>query len=199
MLAHLRIYSPRPFDRIIDERAARDDKGGSERFIWREITLLFLRTGQRTGVVLDFGTGTKREDNIMVIVDDVLREAGFTDSAICDVKAGRRVHYGGSLDPASDRELSVKLAFHVRAKLGRARDIFLNSPKKKEYDPAVESLGEPIGSFFFHPPFGRLRLARCIRPWYNNVSCPCFFFIFLPFATARDDCRGWRNGLVGRF
>ena len=78
----------------------------------------------------------------MVIVDDVLREAGFSESAIAEVTAGRRVHYGGSLDPASDRELSVKLAFHVRARLESAKEIFLNSQRKKEYDPTVESLGE---------------------------------------------------------
>jgi hypothetical protein len=76
----------------------------------------------------------------MVIVDDILRDAGFSAAAIAEVKAGK-LHYGGSLDAASDKELSVKLAFHVKAKLEGAKDIFLDSPMKKEYDPTVESLG----------------------------------------------------------
>lgn len=38
----------------------------------------------------------------MVLLDDVLREAGFSDSAIAEVKAGK-LHYGGSLDAASDK------------------------------------------------------------------------------------------------
>jgi hypothetical protein len=86
----------------------------------------------------------------MVIVDDVLREAGFSATAIADVKAGK-LHYGGSLDAASDKELSVKLAFHVKAKLESAKEIFLDSPKKKEYDPTVESLGE----FLYFPASSR--------------------------------------------
>ena len=49
----------------------------------------------------------------MVVVDDVLREAGFSASAIAEVKGGG-IYYGGSLDAASDKELSVKLAFHVK-------------------------------------------------------------------------------------
>lgn len=76
----------------------------------------------------------------MTLLDDILHEAGFSDSAIAEVKAGK-LHYGGSLDAASDKELSVKLAFHVNAKLENAKSIFLDSPKKKEYDPTVESLG----------------------------------------------------------
>ncbi len=84
----------------------------------------------------------------MAIVDDILRDAGFSASAIAEVKAGK-LHYGGSLDAASDKELSVKLAFHVRAKLESAKDIFLDSPMKKEYDPTVESLG---GCLYFPAP-----------------------------------------------
>lgn len=75
-----------------------------------------------------------------LLLDDILREAGFSDSAIAEVKTGK-LHYGGSLDAASDKELSVKLAFHVNAKLKNAKSIFLEDPKKKEYDPTVESLG----------------------------------------------------------
>ena len=78
----------------------------------------------------------------MVLVDDILREAGFSPAAIAHVKAGK-LHQGGSLDAASERELSVALAFHVKVgKLDNAKDIFLYSPKKKEYDPSLESLGE---------------------------------------------------------
>jgi len=76
----------------------------------------------------------------MVLLDEILSEAGFSDSAIADVKAGK-LHQGGSLDAASDKELSVKLAFHVKAKLKNSKEIFLDSPKKREYDPTVESLG----------------------------------------------------------
>ena len=77
----------------------------------------------------------------MALIDDILHEAGFSKSEIADVKSGK-LHYGGSLDAASDKELSVKLAFHVNAKLTNAKSIFLEDPKKKEYDPTVESLGE---------------------------------------------------------
>ena len=66
----------------------------------------------------------------MAILEDVLREAGFSDKAIAEVKDGK-LHYGGSLDAASDKELSVKLAFHVKAKLENAKDIFIGDPKKK--------------------------------------------------------------------
>lgn len=76
----------------------------------------------------------------MALLDDILHAAGFSDAAIAEVKAGK-LHQGGSLDAASDKELSVKLAFHVKAKLEDAKGIFLESPKKKEYDPTVESLG----------------------------------------------------------
>lgn len=76
----------------------------------------------------------------MTLVDEILHDAGFSKSAIAEVKSGK-LHYGGSLDAASDKELSVKLAFHVNAKLENAKGIFLDSPKKKEYDPTVESLG----------------------------------------------------------
>jgi hypothetical protein len=77
----------------------------------------------------------------MTLVDEILEEAGFSKIAIEAVKSGK-LHYGGSLDAASDKELSVKLAFHLKAELDGAKEIFLASPKKKEYDPTVESLGE---------------------------------------------------------
>eukprot|EP01083_Nonionella_stella_P020219 56041_1 len=76
----------------------------------------------------------------MALLDEILQDAGFSSSAIAEVKAGK-LHQGGSLSAASDKELSVKLAFHVNAKLVNAKVIFLDSPKKKEYDPTVESLG----------------------------------------------------------
>ncbi len=81
----------------------------------------------------------------MTLVDEILNEAGFSKSAIDAVKAGK-LHYGGSLDAASDKELSVKLAFHLKAELEGAKEIFLASPKKKEYDPTVESLGKKFSS-----------------------------------------------------
>lgn len=76
------------------------------------------------------------------VVDDVLRDAGFSTSAISEVKGGG-IHYGGSLDSyASDKELSVKLAFHIKiTNLEIAKEIYLNSPLKKEYDPTIDSLG----------------------------------------------------------
>ncbi len=79
----------------------------------------------------------------MALLDDILTEAGFSKSEIADVKAGK-LHQGGSLDAASDKELSVKLAFHVKLDCGleNAKDIFLGSPLKKEYDPSVESIGK---------------------------------------------------------
>ncbi|KAL9190384.1 hypothetical protein ACHAXT_007595 [Thalassiosira profunda] len=76
----------------------------------------------------------------MALLDDILTEAGFSASEIAEVKAGKLCQ-GGSLDAASDKELSVKLAFHVNAPLRDAGRIFLGSPMKKEYDPNVESLG----------------------------------------------------------
>jgi len=78
----------------------------------------------------------------MALLDDILTEAGFSATEIAEVKAGK-LHYGGSLDAASDKELSVKLAYHVNAKLdSNCKDIFLDQPLKKEFDPTVESLGE---------------------------------------------------------
>ena len=74
----------------------------------------------------------------MAILEDVLREAGFSDKAIAEVKDGK-LHYGGSLDAASDKELSVKLAFHVKAKLENAKDIFIGDPKKKVCFPLCVS------------------------------------------------------------
>lgn len=76
----------------------------------------------------------------MALLDDILHDAGFSSAAIAEVKDGK-LSQGGSLDAASDKELSVKLAFHVNAKLHNAKDIFLGSPQKKNYDPTVESLG----------------------------------------------------------
>ncbi|KAL7447466.1 hypothetical protein ACHAXM_010783 [Skeletonema potamos] len=74
------------------------------------------------------------------LIDEVLKEAGFSDAAIADVKAGK-LHYGGSLDAASDKELSVKLAFHVEGKIDNIKLIFLRLPAKKKYDPTVGDLG----------------------------------------------------------
>lgn len=74
------------------------------------------------------------------LIDEVLKEAGFSDSAISDVKSGK-LHYGGSLDAASDKELSVKLAFHVQGKIDNIKLVFMNFPAKKKYDPAVDALG----------------------------------------------------------
>ena len=77
----------------------------------------------------------------MALLDDILTEAGFSATEIAEVKAGK-LHYGGSLDAASDKELSVKLAFHVNAQLENAKGLFLDFPLKMEFDPTVESLGE---------------------------------------------------------
>ena len=66
-------------------------------------------------------------NNPMTLLDDILHDAGFSKNAIAEVKSGK-LHYGGSLDAASDKELSVKLAFHVNAKLENAKGIFLDSP-----------------------------------------------------------------------
>lgn len=74
------------------------------------------------------------------LIDEVLKEAGFSDAAIADVKAGK-LHYGGSLDAASDKELSVKLAFHVEGKIDNIKLVFLHLPAKKKYDPTVGDLG----------------------------------------------------------
>jgi hypothetical protein len=74
------------------------------------------------------------------LIDEVLKEAGFSDSAIADVKAGK-LHYGGSLDAASDKELSVKLAFHVQGKIENIKLVFMRLPAKKKYDPMVGALG----------------------------------------------------------
>ena len=76
----------------------------------------------------------------MGLLEDVLGAAGFSAQAIEEVKAGK-LHQGGSLDAASDKELSVKLAFHVKGELKDVGSIFMKDPKKKEYDPTVESLG----------------------------------------------------------
>lgn len=76
----------------------------------------------------------------MINYEDLLVEAGFSQKAIEEVKAGK-LHYGGSLNPASDKELSVKLAFHVNAKLENVAELFMRFPKKKEFDDAVVGLG----------------------------------------------------------
>jgi len=76
----------------------------------------------------------------MGLLEDVLGAAGFSAQAIEEVKAGK-LHQGGSLDAASDKELSVKLALHVKGELKDVGSIFMKDPKKKEYDPTVESLG----------------------------------------------------------
>ena len=76
----------------------------------------------------------------MIKYDELLAEAGYSKKAIEEVRAGK-LHYGGSLDAASDKELSVKLAFHVNAKLENVAGLFMRFPKKKEFDDAVIGLG----------------------------------------------------------
>jgi len=107
----------------------------------------------------------------MINYEDLLVEAGFSQKAIEEVKAGK-LHYGGSLDAASDKELSVKLAFHVKAKLENVAELFMRFPKKKEFDDAVIGLGE-----------NRSRVLNCCRnatvPLHFsmvelNVTLPCF-------------------------
>ena len=102
----------------------------------------------------------------MIRYDEILAEAGYSQKAIEEVKAGKvtlhahvsswfswsnqdvsllsdlQLHYGGSLDAASDKELSVKLAFHVDAKLKNVAGLFMRFPKKKEFDDSVIGLGE---------------------------------------------------------
>lgn len=53
-----------------------------------------------------------------------------------------KLHNGGNLDASSEKELSVKLAFHIKAaKIDNVKTLFLDSPAKKEYDPTVDSIG----------------------------------------------------------
>lgn len=114
----------------------------------------------------------------MINYEDLLLEAGFSQKAIEEVKAGK-LHYGGSLDAASDKELSVKLAFHVKAKLENVAELFMRFPKKKEFDDAVIGLGEN-GSLFLN----RCRNAADsfnFRVVELNVALPCF-------AHIRNDC-----------
>lgn len=54
-----------------------------------------------------------------------------------------KLHNGGNLDASSEKELSVKLAFHIKAaKIDNVKTLFLDSPAKKEYDPTVDSIGK---------------------------------------------------------
>ncbi|KAL7506881.1 hypothetical protein ACHAXN_005479, partial [Cyclotella atomus] len=76
---------------------------------------------------------------MVIKYDELLAEAGYSKKAIDEVRAGK-LHYGGSLDAASDKELSVKLAFHVDAKLQNVAGLFMRFPKKKEFDDAVIAL-----------------------------------------------------------
>jgi hypothetical protein len=78
---------------------------------------------------------------MVIKYDELLAEAGYSKKAIDEVRAGK-LHYGGSLDAASDKELSVKLAFHVDAKLQNVAGLFMRFPKKKEFDDAVIALGK---------------------------------------------------------
>ena len=75
-----------------------------------------------------------------VLLDEILSEAGFSAKEIEKIRSGELI-YGGSLDAASDKELSVKLGFHVKAKLENVKELFMHFPKKKEFDPTVEELG----------------------------------------------------------
>ncbi len=76
----------------------------------------------------------------MALLEEILTQAGFSSKEINKIKEGELV-YGGSLDAASDKELSVKLGFHVKAKLENVKELFLHFPKKKEFDSTVEALG----------------------------------------------------------
>lgn len=76
----------------------------------------------------------------MVTFEDILKEAGYSDLEIEGVRGGK-LHQGGSLQAASDKELSVKLAFHIKNKLENVKEIFISFPKKKEFDPTVTELG----------------------------------------------------------
>ena len=111
------------------------------------------------------------------VVDDVLRNAGFSTSAISEVKGGG-IYYAGSFNSsASDKELSVKLAFHIKIpNLDIAKEIYLNSPLKKEYDPTVESLGmiavDGLGSI---DDFSCIKLGKDYTKVMNklyNSACP---------------------------
>jgi hypothetical protein len=120
------------------------------------------------------------------VVDDVLRDAGFSTSAISEVKGGGIHHAGSFNSSASDKELSVKLAFHIKiTNLDTAKEIYLNSPLKKEYDPTVESLGmitavdgdgdgDGLGSI---DDFSCMKLGdnytKVINKLYNS-ACPGF-------------------------
>lgn len=75
-----------------------------------------------------------------ILLEEILGEAGFSAKEIDEVRSGKLVK-GSSLDAASDKELSVKLAFHVNQKLDNVKWLFMNFPKKKEFDPTVEDLG----------------------------------------------------------
>lgn len=63
--------------------------------------------------------------------DELLSEAGYSQKAIDEVRQGK-LYYGGALNAASEKELSVKLAFHVDAKLENVAGLFMRYPKKKE-------------------------------------------------------------------
>ena len=50
--------------------------------------------------------------------------------------------YTATPNQKSEKELSVKLAFHIKAaKIDNVKTLFLDSPAKKEYDPTVDSIG----------------------------------------------------------
>ena len=80
---------------------------------------------------------------VMTLIEEILKESGFSQIAIDEVKAGK-LHNGGNLDASSEKELSVQLAFHIQAKIDNVKTIFLDSPAKKEYDPTVESIGKLV-------------------------------------------------------
>ena len=100
----------------------------------------------------------------MIKYDELLAEAGYSQKAINEVREGK-LHYGGSLDAASDKELSVKLAFHVNAKLENVAGLFLRFPKKKEFDDSVIALGEILRSLLVLRMF-----HHSLNKWYYCVE-----------------------------
>jgi hypothetical protein len=108
----------------------------------------------------------------MIKYDELLAEAGYSAKAINEVREGK-LHYGGSLDAASDKELSVKLAFHVDAKLENVAELFMRFPKKKEFDDSVIALGED-------------GYASSVY-----IRCAGSYFVLSFSAFHRNDCRRW--------
>jgi hypothetical protein len=114
---------------------------------------------------------------MVIKYDEILAEAGYSKKAIDEVRAGK-LHYGGSLDAASDKELSVKLAFHVDAKLQNVAGLFMRFPKKKEFDDRVIALG---------------KTHHFLYPLYVPLMCTNFMFMQFGPSLLRNGCRRWRR------